>query len=93
MNFDACSKQRDVQYEIFQYLVGASVCRSIKLFKAVVILFLCLVLSLGSYAAERVASLIETIVFCVSWWSCTWINIYFKLKCGVLFWQRDFKSS
>ena len=26
-------------------------------------------------------------------WSCTWINIYFKLKSGVLFWKRDFKSS
>ena len=24
--------------------------------------------------------------------SCTWINIYFKLKSGVLFWKRDFKS-
>lgn len=45
VNFDTCSKQRDVSYEIFQYLVGASVCRSIKLFKALVILFLCLVLS------------------------------------------------
>ena len=26
-------------------------------------------------------------------WSCTWINIYFKLKSGVLFWKRNFKSS
>ena len=30
---------------------------------------------------------------CFPSWSCTWINIYFKLKCGVLFWKRDFKSS
>ena len=73
MNFDSCSKQRDVSYEIFQYLVGALVCRSIKLFKALVILFLCLVLSLGF--AEKVASLIETIVFCVS--ICLFLDIYF----------------
>ena len=29
-------------------------------------------------------------------WPCrsfTWINIYFKLNSGVLFWKRDFKSS
>ena len=25
--------------------------------------------------------------------ACTWINIYFKRKSGVLFWKRDFKSS
>ena len=25
--------------------------------------------------------------------ACTWINIYFKRKSGVLFWNRDFKSS
>ena len=31
--------------------------------------------------------------YCWSRWSCTWINIYFKLKSGVLFWKRDFKSS
>ena len=46
MYFETCSKQRDVSDEIFQYLVEASVCRSSKLFKALVILFLCLVLSL-----------------------------------------------
>ena len=26
-------------------------------------------------------------------WSCPWINIYFKLTSGVLFWKRDFKCS
>ena len=31
--------------------------------------------------------------YCGPCWSCTWINIYFKLKSGVLFWKRDFKSS
>ena len=31
--------------------------------------------------------------YCWPCWSCTWINIYFKLKYGVLFWQRDYKSS
>ena len=31
--------------------------------------------------------------YCWACWSCTWINIYFKLKSGVLFWKRDFKSS
>ena len=31
--------------------------------------------------------------YCRPCWSCTWINIYLKLKSGVLFWQRDFKSS
>ena len=31
--------------------------------------------------------------YCWPCWSCTWINIYFKLKSGVLFWKRDFKSS
>ena len=31
--------------------------------------------------------------YCLPWWSCTWINIYLKLKSGILFWQRDFKSS
>ena len=31
--------------------------------------------------------------YCWPCWSCTWINIYFKLKSGVLFWRRDFKSS
>ena len=31
--------------------------------------------------------------YCWPYWSCTWINIYFKLKSGVLFWKRDFKSS
>ena len=30
--------------------------------------------------------------YCWSRWSCTWINIYFKLKSAVLFWKRDFKS-
>ena len=31
--------------------------------------------------------------YCGPRWSCTWINIYFKLKSGVLFWKRNFKSS
>ena len=31
--------------------------------------------------------------YCRPCWSCTWINIYFKLKSGVLFRKRDFKSS
>ena len=31
--------------------------------------------------------------YCWPYWSWTWINIYFKLKSGVLFWKRDFKSS
>ena len=31
--------------------------------------------------------------YCWPCWSYTWINIYFKLKSGVLFWKRDFKSS
>ena len=31
--------------------------------------------------------------YCWPCWSCTWINIYFKLKSGVLFWKRDFKRS
>ena len=31
--------------------------------------------------------------YCWPCWSCTWINIYLKLKSGVLFWQKDFKSS
>ena len=31
--------------------------------------------------------------YCEPCWSCTWINIYFKLKSGVLFRKRDFKSS
>ena len=31
--------------------------------------------------------------YCWPCWSCTWINIYFKLKSGVLFWKRGFKSS
>ena len=31
--------------------------------------------------------------YCWPCWSCTWINIYFKRKSGVLFWKRDFKSS
>ena len=31
--------------------------------------------------------------YCWPCWSWTWINIYFKLKSGVLFWKRDFKSS
>ena len=26
--------------------------------------------------------------YCWPCWSCTWINIYFKLKSGVLFWKR-----
>ena len=30
--------------------------------------------------------------YCLPCWSCTWINIYFKLKSGV-FCKRDFKSS
>ena len=30
--------------------------------------------------------------YCRPCWSCTWINIYLKLKSGVLFWKRDFKS-
>ena len=30
--------------------------------------------------------------YCWPCWSCTWINIYFKLKSGV-FCKRDFKSS
>ena len=29
--------------------------------------------------------------YCWHFWSCTWINIYFKLKSGVSFWKRDFK--
>ena len=32
-------------------------------------------------------------LFCWPCWSWTSINIYFKLKSGVLFWKRDFKSS
>ena len=31
--------------------------------------------------------------YCWPCWPCTWINIYFKLKAGVLFWKRDFKCS
>ena len=31
--------------------------------------------------------------YCWPCWSCTWINVYFKLKSGVLSWKRDFKSS
>ena len=31
--------------------------------------------------------------YCWPCWSCTWINKYFKLKSGVLFWKRDFKTS
>ena len=31
--------------------------------------------------------------FWPSWWSCTWINMYFKPKSGVLLWKRDFKNS
>ena len=31
--------------------------------------------------------------YCWPCWPCTWINVYFKLKSGVLFWKRDFKSS
>ena len=31
--------------------------------------------------------------FWPSWWSCTWINMYFKPKSGVLLWKRDFKTS
>ena len=31
--------------------------------------------------------------YCCPCRSFTWINIYFKLKFGVLFWKRDFKSS
>ena len=31
--------------------------------------------------------------YCWPCWSYTWINIYFKLKSGVLFWKRDFKTS
>ena len=30
--------------------------------------------------------------YCRPCWSCTSINIYFKLKSGVLFWKRDFKT-
>ena len=30
---------------------------------------------------------------CWPCWSCTWVNIYFRLKSGVLVWRRDFKSS
>ena len=30
--------------------------------------------------------------YCWPCWLCTWINIYFKLKSGVWFWKRDFKS-
>ena len=28
--------------------------------------------------------------YCWPRWSCTWINIYFKLKSRVLFWERNF---
>ena len=28
--------------------------------------------------------------YCGTCWSCTWINIYFKLKSRVLFWERNF---
>ena len=31
--------------------------------------------------------------YCWPCLSCTWIKIYFKLKSGVIFWKRDFKSS
>ena len=31
--------------------------------------------------------------YCWPCWSCTWINKYFKLKSGVIFWKRDFKTS
>ena len=31
--------------------------------------------------------------YCWPCWSCTWINIYFKLKSGLVFWKRYFKSS
>ena len=31
--------------------------------------------------------------YCWPCWSYTWVNIYFKLKPGVLFWKKDFKSS
>ena len=31
--------------------------------------------------------------YCWPCWSCTRINIYFKLKSGVLFWKSNFKSS
>ena len=31
--------------------------------------------------------------YCWPCWSCTWINIYFTSKSGVLFWKMDFKSS
>ena len=30
--------------------------------------------------------------YCRPCWSCTWINIYFKLKSGGLFWKRDTKT-
>ena len=30
--------------------------------------------------------------YCWPWWSCTWINVYFKLKSGVLFWKRDWSA-
>ena len=33
--------------------------------------------------------LLLTVLAC---WSCTWINVYFKLKSGVLSWKRDLKA-
>ena len=31
--------------------------------------------------------------YCWPCWSCTWINIYFKLKSGVLFWKKKNASA
>ena len=53
-------------------------------------LFFCLVV----WIFLRLFFLLAFFLYSYFWlcWSCTWINIYFKLKSGVLFWQRDFKS-
>ena len=48
-----------------------------------------------SHVVRIIINVIIIIIYSYCWpcWPCTWINIYFKLKSGVLFWKRDFKSS
>ena len=58
-------------------------------------LFLCIVFFCLLFFFETQFFLWAVFLYSYCWpcWSYTWINIYFKLKPGVLFWKKDFKSS
>ena len=54
-------------------------------------LFLCIVFFLFGLFFLTLFFLLHS--YCWPCWSCTWINIYFKLKSGVLFWKKKNASA